>query len=198
MAYQCSGVWALVEPAPPLQPVCVSQPQITAGADAEGSSGTAPVVPAHPLQLSQRCIQHDNGMVADAAAHGERLHEQCHYSSQDAAAAMSQDGQEVRNITFLYKLREGAAGASFGLNVAMLAGVPRTIVTRAAAVASAMGHSQSGGAANELTSETKQPELADGCDVKRDPLREAVNILRQKVWCCQDVQTWVDRLSRQV
>jgi DNA mismatch repair ATPase MutS len=36
---------------------------------------------------------------------------------------------------FLYTLREGAATASFGLNVASLAGVPPTVIGRAAEIA---------------------------------------------------------------
>jgi DNA mismatch repair ATPase MutS len=59
----------------------------------------------------------------------------------------SQPRDNVEKITFLYKLRRGAASASFGLNVAMLAGLPRSVVARAAAVADAL--QRGGGAAGE-------------------------------------------------
>jgi DNA mismatch repair ATPase MutS len=42
---------------------------------------------------------------------------------------------QVAKVTFLYKLREGQAGASFGLNVAMLAGLPHSVVARASQIA---------------------------------------------------------------
>jgi DNA mismatch repair ATPase MutS len=44
----------------------------------------------------------------------------------------------VPKIVFLYKLREGPATASFGLNVAALAGVPPPVIGRAAEIAEAL------------------------------------------------------------
>lgn len=43
---------------------------------------------------------------------------------------------DVQSITFLYKLVPGVASSSFGLNVAVLAGLPPYIVSRAEAIAS--------------------------------------------------------------
>lgn len=45
---------------------------------------------------------------------------------------------QVDKITFLYKVKEGAAGASFGLNVARLAGLPPAVTARASAIASCL------------------------------------------------------------
>ena len=45
---------------------------------------------------------------------------------------------QVDKITFLYKVKEGAAGASFGLNVARLAGLPAAVTARASAIASCL------------------------------------------------------------
>lgn len=39
-------------------------------------------------------------------------------------------------MVFLYKLAPGAAGASFGLNVALMAGLPPSVVARASMLAS--------------------------------------------------------------
>jgi DNA mismatch repair ATPase MutS len=50
---------------------------------------------------------------------------------------------QADKITFLYKIRDGVAGASFGLNVARLAGVPGAVVARAAGIAAKMAHSVS-------------------------------------------------------
>lgn len=44
----------------------------------------------------------------------------------------------VPRVTFLFKLRQGAADESFGLNVAAIAGVPPQVVARAAVVAGRM------------------------------------------------------------
>jgi DNA mismatch repair ATPase MutS len=42
---------------------------------------------------------------------------------------------QVHKVTFLYKLTKGPAGASFGLNVALMAGLPHSVVARAAVIA---------------------------------------------------------------
>jgi DNA mismatch repair ATPase MutS len=42
---------------------------------------------------------------------------------------------EKREVTFLYKLRHGVCPRSYGMNVANMAGIPRSIVDRAEAVA---------------------------------------------------------------
>lgn len=42
------------------------------------------------------------------------------------------------SLTFLYRLTPGAADASFGLNVARMAGLPPAVVVRAAQVAARM------------------------------------------------------------
>ena len=42
------------------------------------------------------------------------------------------DGVQPEFITFLYQLTEGAAGRSYGLNVARLANIPETILHTAA------------------------------------------------------------------
>ena len=43
--------------------------------------------------------------------------------------------EEEHRITFLYKLVPGICGKSFGMNVAAMAGVPDSIIKKAAAVA---------------------------------------------------------------
>lgn len=42
---------------------------------------------------------------------------------------------QVQKVIFLYKAVKGAAGASFGLNVAMMAGLPHTVVAKASGIA---------------------------------------------------------------
>lgn len=42
---------------------------------------------------------------------------------------------QVPKMVFLYKLAPGAAGASFGLNVALMAGLPPSVVARASVLA---------------------------------------------------------------
>jgi DNA mismatch repair protein MSH6 len=43
--------------------------------------------------------------------------------------------EDERNVTFLYKLTPGICEKSFGMNVAMMAGIPTAIIERAASVA---------------------------------------------------------------
>lgn len=45
---------------------------------------------------------------------------------------------QVEKITFLYKVKKGAAGASFGLNVAMMAGLPHPVIARASSIADSL------------------------------------------------------------
>lgn len=40
-----------------------------------------------------------------------------------------------RDVVFLYELRDGPSGGSFGLNVARLAGLPSSVVDRADCIA---------------------------------------------------------------
>jgi DNA mismatch repair protein MutS len=47
----------------------------------------------------------------------------------------------VDKITFLYKVKRGAAGTSFGLNVAMMAGLPHPLIARASSIADALARS---------------------------------------------------------
>jgi DNA mismatch repair ATPase MutS len=42
---------------------------------------------------------------------------------------------QIQKVLFLYKVVRGAAGASFGLNVAMMAGLPDAVVAKAAVIA---------------------------------------------------------------
>eukprot|EP01025_Chloroclados_australasicus_P056871 TRINITY_DN70761_c0_g1_i1.p1 TRINITY_DN70761_c0_g1~~TRINITY_DN70761_c0_g1_i1.p1 ORF type:complete len:215 (-),score=23.75 TRINITY_DN70761_c0_g1_i1:63-707(-) len=44
------------------------------------------------------------------------------------------DHTQVARLVFLFKLKEGTAPASFGLNVSVMAGVPPSVVHRAAAI----------------------------------------------------------------
>jgi DNA mismatch repair ATPase MutS len=41
----------------------------------------------------------------------------------------------VQRVIFLYKAVKGSAGASFGLNVAMMAGLPHAVVSKASVIA---------------------------------------------------------------
>lgn len=43
--------------------------------------------------------------------------------------------EDEHNVTFLYKLTSGICEKSFGMNVAMMAGIPTDVITRAATVA---------------------------------------------------------------
>jgi DNA mismatch repair protein MSH6 len=43
--------------------------------------------------------------------------------------------EDEHNVTFLYKLTSGICEKSFGMNVAMMAGIPRNVVSRASLVA---------------------------------------------------------------
>jgi DNA mismatch repair ATPase MutS len=42
---------------------------------------------------------------------------------------------QVQRVIFLYKAVKGSAGASFGLNVAMMAGLPHAVVAKASGIA---------------------------------------------------------------
>lgn len=54
---------------------------------------------------------------------------------------------QVPKIVFLYKLAPGAAGASFGLNVALMAGLPQSVVARASVLAGSGSRVNQGGCA---------------------------------------------------
>lgn len=43
--------------------------------------------------------------------------------------------EDERNVTFLYKLTAGICEKSFGMNVAAMAGIPKTIIDRASIIA---------------------------------------------------------------
>jgi DNA mismatch repair protein MSH6 len=43
--------------------------------------------------------------------------------------------EDEHNVTFLYKLTSGICEKSFGMNVAMMAGIPSDVVTRATTIA---------------------------------------------------------------
>ncbi|MES1915375.1 MAG: hypothetical protein MHM6MM_007332 [Cercozoa sp. M6MM] len=51
------------------------------------------------------------------------------------AYRLSEDHQNDARVTFLFKFVPGACKSSFGMNVARLAGLPASIVRRAAQVA---------------------------------------------------------------
>lgn len=69
---------------------------------------------------------HFHGLASDFASMGSRV--SCHSMS-----FISQP--QERNVVFLYQFVEGAAGASFGMNVAHLAGIPDQVLDNAEKVA---------------------------------------------------------------
>lgn len=68
------------------------------------------------------------------------------------------DQKVSRNITFLYKLEDGAASSSFGMNVASMCGIPENIVVNAEAAAKEYEHTSK---LKKLTDKMEQSEGAD-------------------------------------
>lgn len=85
------------------------------------------------------------------------------------------DGDQARGsraITFLYKIVEGVAPRSFGLNVATLAGVPGSCVARAAVKAAELEEavlSRSLGGGPEVGAAAALVRAVDACESTASP-----------------------------
>lgn len=147
MAYLTQGSWQLQAPAAPVQLADAGGSQQADGRHNDGAPqerGMAGMdVDAQSFSPEQENSDRGNG--ASAAHQPCVAPEAADKAGAIAKPAPHAPGQQQRQqvegskvtekITFLYKVRGGAAGASFGLNVAMMAGLPSTVVSRAATVA---------------------------------------------------------------
>lgn len=68
--------------------------------------------------------------------------------------------EDEHNVTFLYKLTTGICEKSFGMNVAMMAGIPNSVVERASQVAEEV----------EITHKLKDTTYTMAVDGEKDEL----------------------------
>ncbi len=81
------------------------------------------------------------------------------------------------SVVFLHEVAEGAAGRSWGVHVAQLAGVPQATVRRAAALLSALEKNRHNSPAELPLFAQAVPETVDMPPVPPDPLRDALREL---------------------
>jgi DNA mismatch repair protein MSH6 len=101
--------------------------------------GTATLDGAAIAAATLEQLAHNTGCCGMFATHYHQLAEQHAADPQVAIMHMgcdvSSNGAEGgEEVTFLYKLTEGACPRSYGTNVARLAGLPHNVISRAAAI----------------------------------------------------------------
>jgi len=74
---------------------------------------------------------------------------------EDESEGAEERVDHVPKVTFLYKVTRGVAAASYGINVARMAGLPDKVIRRAAAKASAIAGSEDAGV-DKLVTEVRQ------------------------------------------
>ncbi|PSC73725.1 DNA mismatch repair MSH3 [Micractinium conductrix] len=97
----------------------------------EEEQGGGAAGPAATAQQAQQPVGAEFGRPAQAQAQAQQQEQQ----AAAAAAELQQQLPHQHRITFLYRLTEGIAPASYGLNVARLAELPPAVVARAGEVA---------------------------------------------------------------
>jgi hypothetical protein len=95
-------------------------PQPAAAEAAYGRAGQGPLAAAQAADSTQGVAAADSAIHTAAAAAGSSLHKVADAAASATPSPQQSAAEVIPVITFLYKLAEGAADESFGLNVAQV------------------------------------------------------------------------------
>jgi DNA mismatch repair protein MutS len=76
------------------------------------------------------------------------------------------------NLVFIRKIKRGAAGRSWGIDVAKLAGIPQEIIEKAEKILLALEEGRIGDVIKKVSGMPLQLSVFSASQLKKDPLRE--------------------------
>lgn len=105
--------------------------------------------PPEQQQQQQQCFTTDEE-IEKAFEYSEENAQKQQQQQQQEQRQKADDTNKVESVVFLYQVRDGISPASYGLNVALMAGVPRAIVEHAKRIATKFAET-SGFGQNQIT-----------------------------------------------